>query len=462
MSIQDRRPGVIYQVVAITAILLFVLSSCRSPARPTSPPSRSFASPVSQITFHTTLTLGSKEAPDDHWVGFFGGSVDINGDVLVTGEPFWGHPPGEGVGAAYVFRKTSEGGWQLEATLLPSDRNSGFQEDQHFGEVIALQGTLVAVGAPGADNPVAGDDTGAVYIYEFDGRNWVETEKLVSSRQQPGEKFGSALALDGDLMAVAGAPGAGIIDIFRRELQGWLEMSQIPVSATLEKEKPYVLVDLLGNTLALSTVTPYDLEEPDPQKQVRSLKRTGIVTLYELSGAQWAQVFQTPAQEASLYRISDGPYGLPIALGGEAGQASLLAIGKPGFPESGREKGSVLIYERGEAGWTPQAELFLAPGEQVPGILNFWPNPGATFFGAAVAFDQSRLAVISTFANTVYVFEPQEADWAYQFRITPGQIGDTFQRRTAAMSGDQLLLGSPGELGGGYIFVFDLAPQDNE
>ncbi|MFN2153349.1 MAG: FG-GAP repeat protein [Anaerolineales bacterium] len=113
------------------AILLFLLSSCRSTVQPTAPASQSFTSPVNQITFHTTLTLGSKEAPDDHWVGFFGGSVDIDGDVLVTGEPFWGRPPGEGAGAAYVFRKTSEGGWQLEATLLPSDRNSGFQEDQH-------------------------------------------------------------------------------------------------------------------------------------------------------------------------------------------------------------------------------------------------------------------------------------------------------------------------------------------
>jgi len=202
----------------------------------------------------------------------------------------------------------------------------------------------------------------------------------------------------------------------------------------------------------------YPLDEPDPQKMARSVKRTGMVSIYELTGDQWKQVFQSSPQEASLYRMYDGPYGLPISLGGENGQASLLAIGKPGFPETGREAGSVVIYERGDNGWEPQSELLLAPGEHAPGALRISPNPGATFFGASVEFEKSRLAVVSTFANAVYVFERQDLDWIYQFRITPGQYGDDFQRRTVAMSGNCLILGSPGELGGGNIFVFNLPP----
>jgi len=101
----------------------------------------------------------------------------------------------------------------------------------------------------------------------------------------------------------------------------------------------------------------------------------------------------------------------------------------------------------------------LTPEEQVPGALPFFSNPGSTIFGAFVDFDGNRLAVISTFANTVYIFEHQDQGWVYRYRITPGShLGDDFQRRTVAMSGNDLLLGSPGELGGGFVAVFYLPP----
>ena len=108
---QGRHRWVCFQGIAVAVILMVLLPSCRSPARPATPPSQTLSSPVAEISFHTTLTLVSKEAPDDHWVGYFGGSVDIDGDILAAGEPFWGRPPGEGAGAAYVFRKNFEGEW---------------------------------------------------------------------------------------------------------------------------------------------------------------------------------------------------------------------------------------------------------------------------------------------------------------------------------------------------------------
>ena len=350
----------------------------------------------------------------------------------------------------------------MEATLMASDRDDGFQYDQHFGESVALKGTVIAVGAPGYDDPLAGDNTGAVYIFEHNGRAWVETGKLTPSHRVPGAKIGRALAFDGEWLAASGSPEAGSVSIFRREAGGWREMPPLPVPVFLDG-KPYVLLDLYGDTLAISTVT---WEPPDDPNDVRLLKRMGIVTLYEWAGDQWKQTFRTEPQEASLLAMygEDAPFGIPVSLGGEAdaGKASWLAVGKPGFPKSGRETGSVAIYERGERGWKPQSELMLLPGEPVPGALPFFgPDPGAIFFGAFVEFKENRLAVVSTFANTAYVFERQDPDWICRFRITPGDKDgdpDDFQRRTIAMSGNSLLLGSPGEIGGGMIFVFNLPP----
>jgi hypothetical protein len=162
---------------------------------------------------------------------------------------------------------------------------------------------------------------------------------------------------------------------------------------------------------------------------------------------------------ASLYQMrQEGPFGLPISLGGDGGEASLLAVGKPGFSRSGREQGTVLIYERGTRSWQPQVELAIASGEAVPGASTFFgPDPGPIFFGAFVNLEGKRLSVVSTFANTAYLFERQDDGWTYRYRVTPGAEGsDDFMRRTVAVDSNVLVLGSPGDLGGGNIFMFDL------
>lgn len=448
-------PGAICRGFILAALLLLPAACAEQPPAAVPTP-QVFDAPAGQIS---TFTRFFQEGCH------FGGAVDIDNNILVAGAPCWGWPPGEGAGTAHVFRRSSEGELRMEATLMASDRDDGFQYDQHFGESVALKGTVIAVGAPGYDDPQAGDNTGAVYIFEHNGRAWVGTGKLTPSHRTPGAKIGRALAFDGEFLAASGSPEAGNVSIFRREASGWREMSPVPVPVSLDG-KPYVLLDLYGDTLAISTVTMYPVDERDEPASIKSLRRIGIVTLYERAGDQWKRTFQTDPQEASLYAMygEDAPFGIPVSLGGEAGagKASWLAVGKPGFPKSGREVGSVAIYERGERGWKPQSELMLAPGEPVPGALPFFgPDPGAIFFGAFVEFEGNRLAVVSTFANTAYVFERQGPDWVYRFRIIPGvEDGDPddFQRRTIAMSGNSLLLGSPGEIGGGIIFVFNLPP----
>jgi hypothetical protein len=441
--------------------LLLLSVSCAGPGPAATPVLQVFDSPASETNTFADLTLLSPDDPTHaHWVGHFAASVDLDGDVLVAGEPYWGRPPGESDGAAYVYRRSPAGEWQLEATLAASDRDDGVQRDQHFGGSVALQGTVLAVGAPGYDDPQAGDDIGAVHIFEYAGGVWLETAKLVPGLRTPGAELGKHLALDGDLLAVSGSPLAGSVSTFQREAGGWRETASVPVPPSRDGEPTYVLIDLYGDTLAASTIAMYSLDEQDYETWVKSLTRTEVVALYERTGDRWQRTFQTPPQEVAMLEMEEWTYGLPVSLGGEGGKASLLAVGKPGFPQSGRETGSVAIYERGDHGWRPQAELSLAPGEQVPGAMIMLSlEPDAAFFGASVKLEGSRLAVVSFFANAAYVFDRQGSDWIYRFRVSPGPTyGDDFQSRTVAMSGHDLLLGSPGELGGGHAFVFDLSP----
>ena len=101
-------------------------------------------------------------------------------------------------GKAYVFRWNGSS-WN-GTKLLSSDRQNG----DGFGRAVAADdasGTeTVVVGAPG-DNT----DTGAVYVYRYDGASWNET-KITASDGEAIDEFGRQVALDGDLMAVA-VPG---------------------------------------------------------------------------------------------------------------------------------------------------------------------------------------------------------------------------------------------------------------
>ncbi len=438
----------------LLAAAILLLGACTGQTPGAAPVFQVFEAPAVQIDTSSLLDAQGR-VEYDH----FSASIDIDGDLLVAGAPRWGRPPGEGTGTAYVFRRTAQGTWQQEATLTASNRDDGFQFDQHFGESVGISGGIIAVGAPGADDPQAGDNTGMVYIFEHDGQSWVETARLAPNRPTPGGQMGKTLAFSGDTMAVTGLPAAGNVYLFQRGDLGWRELDPLPVPPSADGKPAYAFLDLYGDTLAVSAFTL------DPEKEVEAQQpfhRTGVVTLYERSGDEWKQTYQTPPQEAYVCSVrNETPIGIPVSLTGEKGRASLLAVGKSGYPGTGRPHGSVVLYERGENRWAPQAELRMAPGKAAPGAITFFtPDPGAAFFGANVDLEGDRLAVVSTFADAVYVFERQASSWAYQYLLVPGDgSGDDFKRNTALLDGDRLMLASPGDLGGGTINVFQLSAQ---
>ena len=246
--------------------LLLMSVSCSGFGQAPTPLPVVFDSPIAEIN---TISLFFKEGCH------FGGAIDIEGDLLVVGAPCWGRPPGEGAGAVYVLRKSTGGDLVQEAALTASDRDDGFQYDQHFGmSVVLISETMIAIGVPGYDDPQIGDNMGAVYIFEFDGSTWVETGKLIPSQPKPGAKIGTTIAFDGNLLAASGAPQAGSVVTFQREGKGaWRELTQVPVFPSADGEPYDVRIDLYGNTLALSTVFQKPLQDPvDENALIQSLK----------------------------------------------------------------------------------------------------------------------------------------------------------------------------------------------
>ena len=178
--------------------------------------------------------LASDLAPDF----FFGFSVSISGGWLVAGS-VWEDTTVPATGAAYVFRLDDNG--------TPSDPTDDFwtehvklttpqgATEDRFGQHVAIGDDRLIVGAPGINDGPVRPDPGSAYVYRRDDNGspadrsddqWVYEARLVASDRDPGDYFGSRLALSGRRAIVGAfmdsdlAGNAGSAYIFRRDDNG--------------------------------------------------------------------------------------------------------------------------------------------------------------------------------------------------------------------------------------------------
>lgn len=145
----------------------------------------------------------------------FGTSVAISSPIVVVGAPGEdGSATGvngpddngaNGSGAAYVFRRS--GGWSQEAYLKAVNTEAG----DGFGGSVAISGTTLAVAAPYEDGNGTGistswdnnslSDSGAAYVFSNDNA-WVQQAYVRAINPTANDRFGTAIALSGDLLVV--------------------------------------------------------------------------------------------------------------------------------------------------------------------------------------------------------------------------------------------------------------------
>ncbi|MFO0984961.1 MAG: hypothetical protein U1E76_25070 [Planctomycetota bacterium] len=130
----------------------------------------------------------------------FGYSVAVDGKVAVVGVPVDDTAAGVDAGSVEVYRYSdATKQWEPEQQLFASDAAAA----DNFGIAVAISGNVIAVGAH-LDDTATGSDSGSVHVFRYDGRTWVEEQKIVSSGAA-GDTFGRSVALSGDYLMV-GAP----------------------------------------------------------------------------------------------------------------------------------------------------------------------------------------------------------------------------------------------------------------
>lgn len=154
----------------------------------------------SSTTFNHLATL---MPTDGSTFGFYGGSSAINSDYVVVGSSR--NDLGTGVGesgAVYVYDIASG---NLLHKLIPNDPQSGSQ----FGTTVAVQGDLIAIGAPFTGD--RGTNTGSVYI--FDAITGNQLTKIIADDTAALDWFGISVAIDSDILVIGAVntqvPGGG-------------------------------------------------------------------------------------------------------------------------------------------------------------------------------------------------------------------------------------------------------------
>ena len=306
--------------------------------------------------------------------GLYGYSLDMAGDLAIVGAPSDTVNGVADAGQAIIYRRGATT-WELEQTLYsPGVTPTGGlgmvnldPMSDTYGTAVATDGTWMFVSAPTAD--AANDDEGAVYAYTMNGGEWTLAQTLTAINTNGwsgGDKFGLALALDGDRLAVGSNMnnsngGQSALHIFENQAGTWTE-----VQVLSEDGENYSLygerISLSGDVLVTSNAIYPSTSGPDA--------RTGRAYIYRHDGTEFVLETQLDGDSAG------DNFGGSVALDGNT-----LVVGIPRSADAGSGAGSADVY-------VYNGDVWSLDGDLQPADLAAWDN-----FGVAAAIEGNLIIV---------------------------------------------------------------------
>ena len=216
----------------------------------------------------TVQLRASDRAANDN----FGRSVAVGSSTIVVGASGDRNTIGGAevsTGSAYVFTEPSNG-WADGSVVTETAKltaSDGADSDQ-FGRSVAVDGNTIVVGAHQNDDD--GTDSGSIYVFIKPTNGWTDTTgtvKLTAANAATGDRFGIALALDGDTALVAAprndandddddtgndVPDAGSAYVF--DIKGWDDIADAAV-----QNRSHTVIGLTNDityTFAVRAVNP--------------------------------------------------------------------------------------------------------------------------------------------------------------------------------------------------------------
>jgi len=156
--------------------------------------------------------------PDGMERANFADAIEVNEDWVVFNAPL-DSTFGDRLGSVYVYRRNPDDSIEFFQKLLPVRGPGPEGYNRYYGTGIALDGDRLAVGSVGVTVTVGGQ--GAVYVYRFDGAQWILEQEVLQADPRLGSNMGQSVDLEGDVMIVGSQrQDDRHADVFRRGPDG--------------------------------------------------------------------------------------------------------------------------------------------------------------------------------------------------------------------------------------------------
>ena len=315
---------------------------------------------------------------------------------------------------------------------------SDISEGGWFGNAVAVSGAVAVVGAPWSE-----DNTGWAYIFRYEDGTWTEEAKLLASDGAANDRFGNAVAISGDLIAIGACGDAdhgeysGSVYVYRFDGQTWVEEAKLQAADGEPLDYFGDSIDVCDGLVLVGARGPAGEGE-----------RPGSAYIYRYDGETWLQ-------EASLSGDAGETrdyFGYSVAISDD-----LAAVGAVWEDENGEKSGAVYAYRFDGSEWNEEAKLLADDGA------------AGDWFGASVSVSGDVLLVGASWEDTgsenagsAYVYRHDGSDWSQEAKLSAFDGADEdFFGSSSAVSGDLAVISAPGDndmgddSGSAYIYHYD-------
>lgn len=386
----------------------------------------------------TDVELAKLVASDGDDLDAFGSAVAIDAETAVLGAK-WDSSITHRNGAAYVFEWDGVD-WVEQQKLVASDASSGFGAE--FGSAVAISADTIVIGAHLDDLP-----NGAAYVFERTGGAWVERQKILAPPGSMPNGFGFAVAVDGDRI-VASCPGcddpglgagsaSGTVGVFARSAGTWTFESLLVPDDLAPGDLLGASVAIDGDRVVVGAIAHTET----------ALGSIGAAYVFQRTGGGWRQ--QTQLVPTSTPELTQ-------TFGYVDVDGDVVVVGDPFGEGAAPGSGAAYVFERTGAGWVEVDRLLASDGNV------------ADEFGGSVAVDRNSIVVgashddLQPFLNagSAYHFVRDGSFWSERSKLVASDTGGNDELGTSvAVSRGRTLIGAPFEddvaTDAGAVYAFD-------
>jgi len=323
--------------------------------------------------------------------------------------------------------------------LLPSTIN----EDQDFGYSVDVYGDVAVVGAFRDEDGIL-LETGAAFVYRFDGSQWVEEQKLESSDRNILNWFGWDVALSENTLLVSARNGdtfannGGDVAVYRYTTGTWQEETILTPSDQVISDYGFAVA--IDGSVAAVGAPGYP----------SSLGTGGAVYVYRYNGAAWVEEDLLIGSDLSNQSL----FGSAISIDGDR-----MLVGAFNADDStSNQAGKLYVYEYDGAQWNETAELQSDDSNNIANLGVSVGLEGDWAIGGAHLDDE-----LAGGSGAVYVYQYDGQDWGFHSKLTASDGAGFFLFGIGATIADQkILVGAENwfEQGGdatgkAYLFEYD-------